>query len=365
MRGGHHPAMAGPLSGLKIVELAGIGPAPFAAMMLADHGAEVFRIERRGMIGFAGDPLTRSRRSISLDLKSDAGRGIAFELARRADALLEGYRPGVAERLGLGPDELLSANPKLVYGRVTGWRRDSEMADAPGHDINYLAATGLLHAMGEDGRPPAPPLNLVADFAGGGMMLAFGMVAALLDVQRGGEGQVVDVAMVDGAALVGSLIYGMRSAGLWSGERASNLLDGGDPLYRCYQCADGRYIALGAIEPQFRAALLEGLGLTRIVTAVEVAVVVATRTRDEWTTHFAGTDACVSPVLTLDEAMQHERFLDLAGVRQPAPAPGYSRTTLADPAPPRQEGQDGDGILAELGYGDAEIARLRAEGVLL
>lgn len=356
--------MAGPLRGLKIVELAAIGPAPFAAMMLADHGAEVIRIERRGMIGFAGDPLTRSRRSISLNLKSEAGRRIAFDIARRADGLVEGYRPGVAERLGLGPDELLVANPKLVYGRVTGWRRDSRTAGAAGHDINYLAASGLLHAMGAAGRPPVPPLNLVADFAGGGMMLAFGMLAALIEVQRGGDGQIVDVAMTDGAALIGSMIYGMRAAGLWTDRRGSNLLDGGDPLYRCYECADGGYVALGAIEPQFRAALLEGLGLTESATAAAVAAVIATRTRDEWTAHFAGTDACVSPVLTLDEAMRNGRFVELGCIRQPAPAPEYSRTALDRPSPPREPGQDGDGILAELGYGEAEIARLRAEGVL-
>jgi alpha-methylacyl-CoA racemase len=357
--------MAGPLHGLTIVEMAGIGPAPFAAMMLADHGAEVIRIERHGMIGFPGDPLNRSRRSISLDLKSEEGRKIAFDLASRADGLVEGYRPGVMERLGLGPDQLLGANPKLVYGRVTGWDRDGDLAQAAGHDINYLAHTGLLHAIGEPGRAPVPPLNLIADFAGGGMMLAFGMVAALLDVQRGGAGQVVDACMTDGAALVGALIYGMRGAGLWKDERAANLLDGGDPLYRCYECADGRYVALGAIEPQFRTGLLDGLGLSEGATAADVAAVIAAKPRDAWVAHFAGTDACVSPVLSLDEAARQRNFIDLDGIVQPGPSPHYSRTVTEQPRPPASEGADGDAILAELGYGEPEIARLRAEGVLL
>jgi len=357
--------MAGPLTGLTIVEMAGIGPAPFAAMMLADHGADVIRVERQGMIGFPGDPLTRSRRSIALDLKREEGQAIAFELASRADGLVEGYRPGVMERLGLGPDELLAANAKLVFGRVTGWPRDGELAARAGHDINYLGMTGLLHAIGEHGRAPVPPLNLVADFAGGGMMLAFGMVAALLDVQRGGAGQVVDACMTEGAALVGALVFGMRSAGLWNDERGVNLLDGGDPLYRTYRCADGRFVALGAIEPQFRAALLEGLGLTAGADASEVAAVVAAKPRDEWIDHFAGTDACVSPVLSLDEAANQGNFINLEGVVQPGPSPRYSRTHTEPPEAPRPTGADGGAILRELGYAEAEIVRLRDQGVLL
>jgi alpha-methylacyl-CoA racemase len=357
--------MAGPLHGLTIVEMAGIGPAPFAAMMLADHGAEVIRIERQGMIGFAGDPLNRSRRSIALDLKADHGRRIAFDLASRADGLVEGYRPGAMERLGLGPGELLGVNSKLVYGRVTGWARDGELASAAGHDINYLAMTGLLRAIGEADAPPVPPLNLVADFAGGGMMLAFGMVAALLDVQRGGEGQVVDACMAEGASLIGALIFGMRDAGLWKEERGANLLDGGDPLYRCYECADGAYLALGAIEPQFRRSLLDGLGLGDGATRTDVAARIASKTRDQWVEHFRGTDACVSPVLSLDEAAAAANFMDLDGIVQPGPSPRYSRTALGRPNPPREQGADGDAILAELGYGAEEIARLRGEGVLL
>jgi alpha-methylacyl-CoA racemase len=334
-------------------------------MMLADHGADVIRIERQGMIGFAGDPLNRSRRSISLDLKSEQGRRIAFDLAARADGLIEGYRPGVMERLGLGPDEVLVANSKLVFGRVTGWRRDGELAQSAGHDINYLAMTGLLHAIGEPGRPPVPPLNLVADFAGGGMMLAFGMVAALLAVQRGGEGQVVDACMTDGAALVGALIYGMRGAGLWNDERGANLLDGGDPLYRCYACADGGYVALGAIEPPIRKALTDRLGLTEAASVADVAAVIETRPRDAWVAHFAGTDACVSAVLSLDEASAGPNFIALDGRVQPGPSPSYSRTPTDPPRPPCREGADGDSILGQLGYGEAEIARLRADGVLL
>jgi alpha-methylacyl-CoA racemase len=361
--------MPGPLHGLTIVEFAGIGPAPFAAMMLADHGADVIRIERQGMIGFDGDPLNRSRRSISLDLKMAEGCKVAFDLASRADGLIEGYRPGVMERLGLGPDALLSANPKLVYGRVTGWSRDSELAGSAGHDVNYLAMTGLLHAMGEPGRPPVPPLNLVADYAGGGMMLAFGMVAALLDVQRGGAGQIVDTAMTHGAALIGALIYGLRGAGQWSDERGANLLNGGDPLYRCYECADRKYVALGAIEPQFRTALLERLGLDAGAGADAVAAVLATRSRDEWIAHFEGAEACVAPVLSLAEAPQHPAnagiFIDLDGVIQPAPSPLYSRTATAPPRPPRERGADGDALLRELGYDSGEIARLRDQGVVL
>src|SRR6478735_3758744 len=253
--------MAGPLSGLKIVEMAGLGPGPFGAMMLADHGAEVIRVERTGMIGFPNDPLLRNRRSISLDLRREGCREAVRRMAMTADGLVEGYRPGVMERLGLGPERLRAENPKLVYGRVTGWGRGGPLSDEAGHDINYLALTGLLHGLGEPDRPPRPPMNLVADYAGGGMMLAFGMVAAMLAVQRGGAGQIVDVAMCEGAALVGTLIYGMRAAGQWRDVRGANLLDGGMALYGCYECADGRYLAVGAIEPQFRAAFLERAGL--------------------------------------------------------------------------------------------------------
>jgi len=355
--------MAGPLAGLTIVEMAGLGPGPFAAMMLADHGAEVIRVERAGMIGFDGDPLLRNRRSIALDLKRDECRAVVRQLAERADGLVEGYRPGVMERLGLGPDALIEGNPRLVYGRVTGWGQDGPLADAAGHDINYLAVTGLLSCIGDKDRPPVPPLNLVADYAGGGMMLAFAMVAALLAVQRGGAGQVIDAAMTDGAALTGALVFGLRAAGHWADERGANLLDGGDPLYGCYRCADGKHLALGAIEPQFREALVEGLGIEE-VTRKSVATAVSKRSRDQWVAHFSGKDACVAPVLSLGEAPAHLHnrargtFINVDGVLQPGPAPHYSETRCDPPSPPRREGEDGEAILAELGYGHGEIQRI-------
>lgn len=348
--------------------MAGLGPGPFAAMMLADHGADVIRVERPGNLAVPNDPLTRSRRSLALDLKTDEGVAIVRELVSRADGLIEGYRPGVMERLGLGPDEL-QANPKLVYGRVTGWGQDGPLAGEAGHDIDYLALTGLLSGLGPKDGPPMAPVNYLADFAGGGMMLAFGMVAALLAVQRGGEGQVIDAAMTDGAALVGALTYGMRAAGLWSDEREANLLDGGDPLYACYRCADGKYLALGALEPQFREALAEGLGLAE-TSKPNVAKAVAKKTRDQWIAHFAGKDACVAPVLSMDEAPAHLHnrargtFIQVGGVLQPGPAPRYSDTACELPQAPKKEGADNDAILAELGYGEAEIAGLKARGVI-
>ncbi len=352
--------MPGPLSGLTIVELAGLGPGPFAAMMLADHGAAVIRVERAGMIGVPNDPLLRNRRSISLDLKREECREAVRRLAAKADGLIEGYRPGVMERLGLGPDALIAANPKLVYGRVTGWGQHGPLAQEAGHDINYVALTGLLHGIGQKERPVVP-VNYLGDYAGGGMMLAFGMVAALLGVQRGGAGQVIDAAMTDGAALIGALTYGLRAAGAWRDERESNLLDGGEPAYGVYRCADGKFIAVGAIEPQFRASLFKGLALPPESSCEQMAAVFAARSRDAWAAHFAGTDACVAPVLDLGEAPVHPHaiarhsFIDLDGVFQPAPAPRYSETLLDRPLPPRREGQDGAAILAELGYGDDEI----------
>lgn len=362
--------MAGPLTGLKIVEMAGLGPGPFAAMMLADHGAEVIRVERAGMIGVPNDPLLRNRRSISLDLKQDESCEVVRRLAAKADGLIEGYRPGVMERLGLGPDELLKVNPKLVYGRITGWGQDGPLAREAGHDINYVAISGLLHGIGPKKRP-AIPVNYLGDYAGGGMMLAFGLVAALLAVQRGGQGQVIDAAMSDGTALIGALTYGLKAAGLWREERESNLLDGGEPFYGIYRCADGKFVSVGAIEPQFRAGLFKGLALPASASREEIATVFAARTRDEWVTHFAGTDACVAPVLDLGEAPVHPHnlarrtFVDLDGVFQPAPAPRYSATVTDRPEPPRREGEDGAAILAELGYSTDQVAAMRDQGVLL
>lgn len=355
--------MPGTLSGLKIVEMAGLGPGPFAAMMLADHGAEVVRVERAGMIGVPNDPLLRNRRSISLDLKREDCREVVRRLASKADGLIEGYRPGVMERLGLGPEELLQDNPRLIYGRVTGWGQDGPLAQEAGHDINYVALSGLLHGIGPRERPVVP-INYLGDYAGGGMMLAFGMVAALLAVSQGGEGQVIDAAMSDGAALIGALTYGLRAAGAWRDQRETNLLDGGEPFYGIYRCLDGKFLSIGAIEPQFQASLFKGLALPQSASREEIAAVIASRTRDQWSAHFAGTDACVAPVLDLGEAPVHPHnlarrtFLDLAGVFQPAPAPRYSETVLDRPEPPRKEGQDGQAILAELGYGADEIAAI-------
>lgn len=355
--------MAGPLTDMKIVEMAGLGPGPFAAMMLADHGAEVIRIERAGMIGVPNDPLLRNRRSISLDLKREECREVVRRLAARADGLIEGYRPGVMERLGLGPDELIRANPKLVYGRITGWGQDGPLANDAGHDINYIALSGLLHGIGPKERP-VPPINYLGDYAGGGMMLAFGMVSALLAVQRGGEGQVIDAAMSDGAALIGALTYGLRAAGLWRDEREANLLDGGEAIYGIYRCLDGKFLSIGAIEPQFQEALYKALALRPGSDREAIAAIISSRTRDEWATHFAGTDACVAPVLDLGEAPVHPHniarrtFVDLDGVFQPAPAPRYSATVLERPDRPRREGQDGQAILEDLGYGADEIERI-------
>jgi len=366
----HELTMPGPLSGLTIIEMAGIGPGPFACMMLADHGAQVIRVEREGLIGIPNDPLLRSRRSIALDLRTDSARDIVRRLAGRADGLVESYRPGVMERLGLGPDSLLEANPRLVYGRVTGWGQDGPLASNAGHDINYLAVSGLLHGIGPRERP-VPPANYVADFAGGGMMLAFGMVAALLAVAKGGQGQVVDCAMSDGAALIGALTYGMRAEGLWSDERESNLLDGGSPTYGVYECSDGRFLAIGAIEPQFRKALLDGLGLEVDAGKEEIAGAIASRSRDEWLAHFAAVDACVAPVLTLGEAPEYphnrarETFINVGGRLQPGPVPRFSSTMAERPEPPGPGGADGEDILAELGYSPSEIGELRREGALL
>ena len=362
--------MAGPLKGISIVEMGGIGPAPFAGMMLADHGAHVVRVERAGMIGFEGDPLRRSRRSIALDLKQPQAGEIVRRLAATADGLIEGYRPGVMERLGLGPNELLKGNPKLVYGRVTGWGQDGPLSQDAGHDINYVAISGLLHGIGPKERP-AVPINYLGDYAGGGMMLAFGMVSALLAVKAGGKGQVVDAAMSDGAALIGALTYGLRAAGHWRDEREANLLDGGVANYAVYRCSDGKFVAVGAIEPQFQQALFKGLALPEGAGREEIAAVIKRRTRDAWAAHFAGTDACVAPVLDLEEAPVHPHniarraFLDLDGVFQPAPTPRYSAMDLDRPEPPRRDGEDGGAILEGLGYSAAEIAAMRTNGVLL
>lgn len=344
--------MAGVLEGLRIVELAGLGPAPFAAMMLADHGGEVIRVHalrpRRGVrtVDTEADVLARGRRSIAVDLKRAEGRDLVLDLIGRADGVIEGFRPGVMERLGLGPDVCLQRNPRLAYGRMTGWGQTGALAARAGHDINYIALSGALSGIGPAERP-MPPLNLLGDFGGGGMLLAFGMLAAVMQARTTGRGQVVDAAMVDGSALLSAMIYGFRAAGAWSDQREANLLDGGAYFYGTYRCADDRFVAVGAIEPQFHAQLLAGLELdpqsfnqgdeARWPDARRrIGEVFAAKTRDHWVSVFEGTDACVSPVLDWAEAPEHQHnrgrevFVKVGGIAQPAPAPRFSAT----PSPP-------------------------------
>ncbi|RVT94211.1 CaiB/BaiF CoA transferase family protein [Sphingomonas crocodyli] len=349
----------GALAGLRIVEMAGIGPGPFCGMMLADHGAEVIRVERPGAVIEHRDPLLRSRVSVALDLKDPADLARLIDLVKGADGLIEGYRPGVMERLGLGPDVLLAANPKLVYGRMTGWGQTGPYAPAAGHDINYVALSGLLHTIGRADVPPVPAGNYVGDFGGGGMMLAFGMVTALLAVQRGGPGQVIDCAMWEGAALLGTMIYGFVQNGRWVDKREANFLDGAAHFYDSYECADGRYVAIGAIEPQFYALLREKLGIAddpdfdpqddeagwpRL--SERIAAIFKTKTRDEWCDLLEYGDACFAPILSLSEAPQHphakarDAFIEIDGVVQPAPGPRFSATPA--PAPRAYPGNGAD-----------------------
>lgn len=383
--------MAGPLSGVRVVEMVGIGPCPFAAMMLADMGAEVIRIDRKAtagednpypVLGTRHDVMARGRRSLALDLKKPAGRLAALGLIDRADVLLEGFRPGVMERLGLGPDVCLERNPKLVYGRITGWGQDGPLAQAAGHDINYVALSGMLHAMGRAGSPPAPPLNLVGDFGGGGMMLAFGVVCAVLAARQSGQGQVVDAAMTDGAALLGAMTYGLRGFGAWNDRREANLLDGGAPFYDSYACRDGKFIAIGAIEPQFFAKLLALTGTVDEAFTkrwnkahwpelkARFAALFATRTREEWCRLLEGTDACFAPVLDMAEAPDHphnaarKTFVEIDGVTQPAPAPRFSRTVPGKPTAPSSPGQDNEAILRDWGFTAESIETLRAGEVI-
>ncbi|MFF5989325.1 CaiB/BaiF CoA transferase family protein [Prauserella flavalba] len=361
--------MAGPLSGLKVVEMAGIGPAPHAAMILADLGADVVRVERpSGSLDLAGgkpDHLMRGRRSVAADLKTAEGRELVLRLAAKADVLIEGFRPGVAERLGIGPADCHAVNPRLVYGRMTGWGQDGPLAQRAGHDINYISLTGILHTIGRHDEPPVPPLNLVGDFGGGSMFLLTGVLSALWERERSGEGQVVDAAMVDGASVLAQMVWAMRGIGIWSDERASNLLDGTAPFYDTYVCADGRYIAVGALEKQFYAALLEGLGLDPAelpeqmdrsgwpVLRARFTQLFSSRTRDEWAKVFADTDACVTPVLTPDEVAGHPHLAargtltEIDGIVQPKPAPRFSRTVPDQPSPPPKPGTDNDAVLRD------------------
>jgi len=373
----------GPLRGVTIIELAGIGPGPFCAMMLADMGAEVIRVDRKSAAGEGSehDVMNRGRRSVAVDLKTDAGIETVLRLIEGADGLLEGYRPGVMERLGLGPEVCHERNPGLVYGRMTGWGQQGPLAHAAGHDINYISLSGALHAIGTPERP-VPPLNLVGDFGGGAMMLAFGMVCALLEARGSGEGQVVDAAMTDGSAALMAMFYGMKEQGLWRDERGVNLLDGGAHFYDVYRCADGEWISLGAIEPKFYRELLDKCGLedpeldeqmdpTRwSELKAKIARVIETRTREQWRELLEGSDVCFAPVLDLDEAPEHphnrarQTFVTLDGVTQPAPAPRFSRTSATVGRPPPTAGEHTQAVLREHGFSDAEIDDLKNAGAL-
>ena len=378
----------GPLAGIKVVEIAGIGPGPFCAMMLADMGAEVLRVDRTAEadIGFAGDPrkslLNRGRRSVAVDLKNPAGIGAVKRLVAGADALIEGFRPGVMERLGLGPDECLAANPRLVYGRMTGWGQDGPIAHAAGHDINYIALSGVLHAIGRHGGPPVPPLNLVGDFGGGGMYLAFGVVCALLEAGRSGRGQVVDASMVDGSASLSTAIFGLRAMGIWSEERGDNLLDSGAPWYDVYETKDDKYVAIGSLERRFYGELMRLTGLAADnppkqwdrtqwpELRARLATVFKAKTRDEWCAIMEGSDVCFAPVLSYAEAPQHPHnraratFVEVDGIEQPAPAPRFSRTPPAIQRPPARPGEHTEEALADWGFSAADIAQLRQAGAL-
>ncbi|SDX37534.1 alpha-methylacyl-CoA racemase [Geodermatophilus africanus] len=376
----------GPLAGIRVVELAGLGPAPYACLLLAELGADVVRVDRPGggtqLVPAEQDALNRSRPSVAVDLKTPAGRDVVLRLAEAADVLVEGLRPGVTERLGVGPEDCWSRNPRLVYARMTGWGQDGPLADRAGHDINYLGLTGALHAIGT-AETPVVPLNIGADFGGGALFLVVGVLAALLERQTSGRGQVVDAAMVDGASSLVTMVYGLLGAGAWQDRRAANLLDGAAPFYGTYACADGRHVAVGAIEPQFHAQLLAGLeidpgahgGQLDLARWPEqrarIAAAFATRTRDEWAGAFAGTDACVTPVLGLTEAPSHPHlaargtFADRGGHPEPAPAPRFSRTPGEVRGGPRAPGQDTRSALAAWGFGEDEVAGLLDSGAVV
>jgi alpha-methylacyl-CoA racemase len=384
----------GPLQGVRVVEVASIGPGPFTAMLLSDMGAEVVRVDRLPKANdgageaspTAPDPsvdvLNRGRRSVAVDLKHPDGAATLLRLVDLADVLLEGFRPGVMERLGLGPEPCLARNPRLVYGRMTGWGQDGPLARAPGHDINFIAVGGALRGITRPGERPVPPLNLVGDFGGGGLLQAFGVVCALLEARASGQGQVVDTAMVDGAALLMAMVCALRAAGRWTGEPGHNLLDGGAPFYDTYETADGEFVAVGAIEPRFYAALVRGLGLDPDdvpeqldrgrweETEQRVADAVRSRSRSEWCDRLEGSDACLSPVLDVAEAADHPQlrarstYLELDGVVQPAPAPRLSRTPASVAGPPPRPGQHTDEVLAAWQHTPEEIARLRRVGAV-
>ena len=380
--------MTGPLQGFRVVELAGIGPGPFAAMLLADMGADVVRVDRAGATGTEPgqarfDVLGRGRRSVAVDLKHPEGPEVVLRLAGQADALLEGFRPGVAERLGVGPEACLERNPKLVYGRMTGWGQSGPLAQAAGRDVNYIALSGTLAMIGRRDEPPVPPLTLLGDFGGGGMLLAFGVTCALLEAAGSGRGQVVDAAMLDGAALLAVMFQGMRASGAWSDERGTNLLDSGAYFYEVYETADGRYISLGALDAKSFELMARLTGLaddgplpdpddrsTWPSMKERLAALVRTRTRDDWSRLLQGSDACFAPVLEPREAPDHphnrERrtFVEVEGVVQAAPAPRFSRTVPGLPGRPARAGEHSEEALASWGFSAGEIVRLRQSGAV-
>ena len=380
----------GPLAGIKVIELAAVGPVPFCAMLLSDMGAEVLRLDRidpgDSLLPVVDDAgfavLNRGRRSVAIDLKHERSAETVLRLAERADVLIEGFRPGVAERLGIGPDECCARNPRLIYGRMTGWGQDGPLAHAPGHDINYISLAGPLAALGEPGSPPSPPLNLVGDFGGGALFLAFGVVAALHEAGKSGRGQVLDVSMVEGAAYLSTPFYGMTASGYWRRERGANLLDGGAPFYSVYECKDGRYLSVGAIEGRFYGELLRLTGLdaedlpaqfdrARWPEARErFARLFRTKTRDEWCGLLAGSGACVAPVLDFVEAPHHPHnaargsFVEVEGVVQPGPAPRFSRTPPEVRRSPSSGGDHSREALADWGFGAEEIDALVEAGAI-
>ena len=372
----------GPLTGLKIIEFAGIGPGPFCGMLLSDLGADVVRIDRKGQgRGSPADVTARGRRSVGLDLKNPQAIETCLKLLESADAVFEGFRPGVMERLGLGPDVVLKRNPKIVYGRMTGWGQTGPYANAAGHDMNYIAITGALHAIGTKDKP-IPPLNLVGDFGGGALYLAFGLMAGIISARETGKGQVIDAAMSDGAASLMAMFYGFKASGMWTHDRRANMLDGGAHFYDTYQCSDGKWVSIGSIEPQFYALLLEKTGITDPAFAAQMnrgewdslraklAEVIAGKTQGEWTAIMGGTDVCFAPVLDLDEAPKHphnvarQTFVEVAGVTQPAPAPRFSATPGAIQGPPPAIGAHDTEALTDWGFSGAEIEALKAAGAL-
>ena len=374
----------GPLKGLKIIEMAGIGPGPFCGMVLADLGAKIIRVDRASAIGTGSkqDAANRGKKSIAVDLKSEEGVEVVLKLVETADAIFEGFRPGVMERLGLGPDVCSKRNERIVFGRMTGWGQEGPLANAAGHDINYISLTGALAAIGRPGSPPVPPLNLIGDFGGGGMLLALGLVAALLEAKESKKGQVVDAAMTDGSALLMTMIYTMQSSGMWKTSMGSNLLDGGSHFYDTYECKDGKFISLGSIEPQFYALLCQIAELDESIFGNQMSrdswpeqkeaikKIILDKTRDEWCELMEGTDVCFAPVLDMSEAPKHphnverKTFIDLEGVTQPAPAPRFSRTEPEVVSSPSVVGEHTDEVLTSIGFSDEDINTLKTSGAV-